>query len=184
MGVDFMNNAKKIRILFYKTPWKLKPKYFFNWLISLRTWSKYSHIEIWTPDSMGFGTLEDASGTCYTSTMRGKDNGTVSRDASGVLDHPENWDYIEIELTAGQYGLLLALMTTEVECNMGYSKWDIMKFISLIHIADNDRNICSEFVNNMLVLIGFIKGYGIVSPEAVHKKLNKLGLKTKELKGK
>ena len=94
---------KKIRILLYKTPWKPKLKYLVNWLISLRTWSKWSHIEIWTPDErllfIGQDHLmktKNFYGDCYTSTMRGEANGTVKRPASEVLKHPGNWDYSEI----------------------------------------------------------------------------------------
>ena len=174
-----------IRILFYKTP-KFKWKYLINWLISIRTLSKYSHCEIWVADQDFFVNPYSCGiqvvGTCYTSTMRGKDNGTVKRGASGVLDHPERWDYIEIPLTDAQYEALITWMDFEVANNAGYSRWDIMRFILPIHFNDTKRNICSEFVNNALCRISLVSGFGIVSPSKVCKKLKKLGHKTKELK--
>jgi hypothetical protein len=169
-------------------------KYFFNWIISIRSLSKYSHIEIWTPDPiLGFSaeyndypnpyymTETHYLGKCWTATMRGKDNGTVVRGASEVLKHPENWDYIEIEVEDWQYNLLIEIMQYSVDNNLGYSTWDILKFVSVIHIPDNKRDICSEFTNNKLVHIEFLKGYGIVLPSTVAKKLTKKGLKIHSL---
>lgn len=200
---------KTIRGLFYKTP-KFKWKYWVNWLISIRTMSKYSHCELQDPREDGkFSELikkSDAKGeiftacnyttvtitepvyelkfygTCYTSTMRGDDNGTVKRDASLVLDHPENWDYIEIPLTDEQYASLITWMDYAVKHNKGYAMWDIMKFVSPVHFADNLRNICSEFCNNGTCAVNILKGWGIISPKAWLKKLLKCGYKVKSLK--
>lgn len=182
-----MSNQKYIRVLFYVTP-KFKWKYWVNWLISIRTLSWYSHCEIWTPDENDRFTMAgnnrpmDYWGTCWTSTMRGEDNGTVKRPANEVLDHPENWDYIEIELEDHKYDNLITLMQIEVEGNEGYSKWDLLKFISPIHFPDNDRNICSEFVDYMLFQVDIFRKYGIVSPGKVAKKLIRLGCKVGSLK--
>ena len=184
---------KKIRALLYKTPWKLKKKYFFNWLISIRSLSKYSHIEIWTGETYGVasgqvfdlcdggGNFMMYHGKCWTATMRGKDDGTVCRNASEVIKHPENWDYIEIEIENWQYRDLVERMQIQVTLNKGYSKWDIFKFISPIHFPDDDRYICSEFANNMLVKIKVILKLGIVLPSTVAKKLTKKGLKIHSL---
>ena len=159
---------KKIRVLFYKTPKKLKLKYIFNYLINLRTWSKYSHVELWTQD---FKDLPFIHGTCWTSTMRDKDSGTVKRDADSVLCHPENWDYKEITMFDRQYDSIMVYMEKEVLHNEGYSKWDILKFLSPWHIDDTSRNICSEFVNNALVAGRILYDSGIVSPGKVNSKL-------------
>ena len=179
-----------IRAKLYKTPWKLRWKYLFNWLISIRTLSKYSHIGLWFADDKGFFRspwvqVADKRikyyGTCYTSTMRGEANGTVRRPASEVLTHPENWDIIEFEVTDEQYTSLRMILDIEVDKNKGYSKWDILKFIFPIHFPDNKRWICSELVNEMLVYIGVLSGDGIVSPQGVVKKFKKLGLVPKSL---
>jgi hypothetical protein len=113
--------------------------------------------------------------------MRGDDNGTRSADASLVLKHPERWDYMEIAVTDEQYELLRLIMAVDVEHNKGYAKWDILKFISPIHFPDNERNICSEAVNNWLVIIGILLEFGIVSPGKLYKKLIKAGYKVESL---
>ena len=189
----------KIRVLIYKTPWKLKWKYVLNWIISIRTFSKYSHVEGCTADgeglfdkqhSIGYDSThrhlgycgKDYLGTCYTSTMRGKDNGSVKRDASEVLKHPENWDYIEVDIPDQcDYDRAIEYLVYEVANNKGYSKWDTLKFISPIHFPDNLRNICSEIVNNALWMARVFVGFGIISPGAVAKKLTKKGLKIQSL---
>ena len=82
----------------------------FNWRFNWKTgkfeflpW--YSHCEIWVPQfnearpgiqyeeqwftgSDVYSGPNNYLGTCYTSTMRGDHNGTVSRPASEVLTHP------------------------------------------------------------------------------------------------
>jgi len=189
-----MSEEKKIRVLFYVTP-KFKWKYLVNWLITIWTWCRYSHCELWTPSEAAHNKgdfvnqnrvtrcLEpcDYYGTCYSSTMRGDDNGTRSADASLVLKHPENWIYFEIPVTDEQYSLLTTEMTHDVIYNEGYSRWDLLKFISPIHFPDSKRNICSEAVNNWLVTIGILKGWGIVSPKKLYKKLRKIGYKSESL---
>ena len=193
-----MSDMKKLRILFYKTPWKLKAKYWLNWLISARTWSKYSHCEAWTAEEdksicwppaftahfMPIGSLcsgLQVYGKCWTATMRGDDNGTVVRDASGVLDHPERWVYFEIEVEAERYDTCIEIMKMAVENNNGYSKWDCLKFVSPIHFPQNDKYICSEFVIWILWWAGISKVNGIVSPGYIYKMLTKMGYEAKEL---
>ena len=175
---------KKIRVAFYITP-KFKWKYIVNWLITIWTWCWYSHVELWKPNQDCFVNPYSCGlqivGTTYSSTMRGDDNGTRSADASLVLKHPERWDYMEIAVTDEQYELLRLIMAVDVEHNKGYAKWDILKFISPIHFPDNERNICSEAVNNWLVIIGILLEFGIVSPGKLYKKLIKAGYKVESL---
>jgi hypothetical protein len=183
----------KIRILMYVTP-KFKWKYRVNWLISVWTRSKYSHCEAWDSTPKGDFTLELMDypnpygitetyyvGTCYTATMRGDDNGTVKRDASGVLTYPEHWEYFEIEVTDDQHLFLLTIMNLDVANNKGYAKWDLLKFISPWHFPDDKRNICSEAVNNWLCGIKILKGFGIITPKKLAKKLVKAGYKAVKL---
>jgi len=158
---------KKMRIWLYKTQWKLKKKYFVTQLISIRTLSKYAHIE-----------LEDVeTGLMYTSTMRDEDNGTVVRPSSTVLRHPEHWDCIEFDVTPKQYDVLIWWLNKKVAANKGYSKWDILKFVSPVHFPDNLRDICSEIVNNSCVIVRVIDGFGIPSPAKAAKKFVKKGHK-------
>ncbi len=200
----------KIRILLYITP-KFKWKYIVNWLISVWTRSKYSHAEVWTAGKDGkfvseltpyYPCLEHKCclhhvthpcegcgrvagnpimGTCWTATMRGDANGTVKRPASEVLDKPERWVYFEIEMDDDEFGDMEHWMTVQVLVNKGYSKWDLLKFLSPIHFPDNERNICSEFVNNALYYAEIIEKKGIISPKKLHKKLIKLGYKQTSL---
>ena len=161
--------------------------------------SKYSRCEIWTPETdkmicwppaftatfsevcgEGWSGLQ-VYGTCWTATMRGKANGTVKRDASEVLDHPEHWDYIEVEVTDDDYNEGIDYAETEVKNNKGYSFRDTLKFVGLSVLADKLRNICSEFCNNFCVKIKVLSGWGVISPKKLHKKLTKLGYETKPL---
>lgn len=169
----------KCRVLFYKSKWG--DGHWIDNLISLWTRSKYSHVEIWLPNEIGKfrGNLGRIYGTCWTSTMRGEDNGTVMRDASGVIQNPERWDYIELDVIFVEQMMLY--MEGAVNNNMGYSKWDLLKFASLYHFDDKTRNICSEFCNNALFFAMILKKFGIVSPGKLHKILTKLGHETKEL---
>ena len=175
--------SRRVRFIFYKTPWKWGLKYLVNHLISLRTWSKYSHVEIWVANEsiLGFGYISLPVGTCYTSTMRGEENGTVERRAIKVLKHPERWDYIEFDVNDREYKDLILWLDKEVKANKGYSKWDILKFLSPIHFPDNKRNICSELCNDGACIAGIIKGRGIVSPAKLLKKLVAVGGVVKEL---
>ena len=200
---------KYIRVLFYLTPWKLKRKYLINQIISIRTLSKYSHCELWAADENGdFIAIEhiDATevsfdrsdeyctatlvlpqdtisylGTCYSSTIRDDEDGTRAADASLVLKHPEHWHYVLIPVTDEQYAFLTLIMKLSVANNKGYALWDLLNFLSPIHFPDNDRNICSEAVNNWLVIIGILMGMGIVSPGTLLKKLLNRGYEVKPL---
>lgn len=199
-----MRDTKKIRFLFYKTPWVLKLKYWVNWLISIRTLSKYSHCEAQTPDELGrfckpmgeitgsfitdqgctytlYAPRDIPVGKCWTSTLRGEDNGTVCRDAAPVLKHPKNWIYFEIEVDAKRYDAVVKMMKAAVKNNKGYSNWDVLKFISPVHFPDNDRFICSEFVIWVLFWLDLSPTKGIVSPGYIYKMLIKMGCEAKEL---
>ena len=89
-------------------------------------------------------------GTCYTSTMRGDDNGTVSRPASTVFKYPERWEYLEFEVTDESFELAKAWADERVRLNKGYSLRDLWRFamplwlLKKIKLADPDREICSE----------------------------------------
>ena len=188
--------SKRIRVIFYKAKWGDKHWLdnainTWTWLISAknRKVGPYSHVEIWTPDEDGdfkhppehprAGSAYFAGfvGTMWTSTMRGKDNGTVKRPACDVIKNAKRWDYFEIEVSDRQYEHLISCMKIEVDNNMGYAKKDLWKFIlGDRHNPDDSRNICSEFVNNMLYFINvFISGFGIVSPRRLAYKLIQAG---------
>ena len=156
----------------------------------------FSHCEIQTPDENGnfveskrvpipcpdnkpgcctchYKLVESFVGTCWTSTMRGDHDGTVKRDASMVLTHPERWWYSEHEVSDGQFNRMIRHMEAEVRDNLGYSKWELAKFIPILrHFISPDiwRNICSEFCHNaMCVARTFSTFFAIVSPRKLAK---------------
>ncbi|KKM21498.1 hypothetical protein LCGC14_1634800 [marine sediment metagenome] len=132
----------------------------FNW------WTPpYSHMSVWIQDENGDFVIPTYTpnfyrgpsaedflnvGTCYTSTMRGDDNGTVSRPASTVFKYPKRWEYIEFEVTDESFEAAKAWADERVKNNKGYSKRDLLRFamplwlLKKLKIADPDREICSE----------------------------------------
>ncbi len=125
----------------------------FNW------WTPgYSHVEVWIQDFCGEWRWISCDskqleyfGQCYTSTMRGDDNGTVSRPASTVFTHPDRWHYIEFEVTDESFEQAMAWADERVAQNKGYSMKDIRRFFMPLPVLkflkwdDPERDICSEF---------------------------------------
>lgn len=168
-------------------------------IISLWTWpwnigtGPYGHAEVWTPDGNGkfyrqaIDHLETSGekyylsgphGTCYTSTLRDKNNGTVKRPASEVLKNPERWDYIELDLPEDMYKAMLYWMENEVKNNLGYDKKAILSFLTPWRFHNKYKNICSEFVYNALVIAGvFPLPYKVISPRRLAKLLKRLYIK-------
>ena len=102
----------------------------FNWFTP-----PYSRMSVWIPRENGglftSGTRLMPSdqwviryfwGTCYTSTMRGDDNGTVSRPASTVFKYPKRWEYIEFEVTDESFEEAKAWADKRVAMKWSYSK--------------------------------------------------------------
>lgn len=131
----------------------------FNW------WTPgYSHWEGWKPGPSGNFINVDCvtsldgiivpipffEGTCYTSTMRGKDNGTVKRPASGVFTNPERWDFVELEVTDNSMAEATEWADERVKENIGYGKKTILRFgmplflTKWLKLDDPKREICSE----------------------------------------
>ena len=79
-------------------------------------------------------------GTCWTSTMRGDNNGVVSRPASEVLKNPERWCYYEVEVDSVED--LVEFMDQIVKANQGYSKRDILKFFNPLMLNFFRSNVC------------------------------------------
>lgn len=162
---------KKVRFVFYRAKFNLinvirgkrKPHLIddgislwtglFNW------WTPgYSHVEVWIQDM--YSEVHNAfdvrhfvgnnSGICYTSTMRGKDNGTVSRPASEVFKHPERWEYIEFDVTDESFEKAKKWADWRVNLHMSYALGDLLRFVMPLwmlkglKLDDPDREICSE----------------------------------------
>ncbi len=130
----------------------------FNWFTP-----RYSRMGVWIPRENGglftSGTRLMPSdqwviryfwGTCYTSTMRGDDNGTVSRPASTVFKYPKRWEYIEFEVTDESFEEAKAWADKRVAMKWSYSKRDLLRFVMPLwmlkglKLADPDREIYSE----------------------------------------
>ena len=190
---------RKVRFLFYRAEFDGHP---LDDLISLWTWpwnigtGPYSHCELWLPDN-SFDSRKDVfninefnnanyfgpKGTCYTSTMRGKHNGTVKRPASEVLKHLERLDYIEIGLSEELYRAGKLWMEYEVHNNTGYDKKAILSFLFPWRFHNKYKNICSEFAHNYAVIVGLFKlPFEVVSPRRLSRMLTKAGYKIKRLK--
>ena len=105
-------------------------------VISIWTWAlnpftpRYSHMSVWLPRENGgqfemldfiYHATNRFYGTCYTSTMRGDENGTVSRPASGVFTHSERWDYIEFEVTDESFEVAMAWADERISQNIAPS---------------------------------------------------------------
>ncbi len=155
----------KLRVLFYKAKWD---GHLLDDAISLWTgifnWGTgpYSHAEIWIPDDEGefeVGVGPDRDwyyGTCYTSTMRGDENGVVKRPAAQVLKHPERWDYIEIGVEDDR---IINWMDISVENNPGYDIKCIISFFWPWRWHKSSKFICSEFCASALHCAGIgLKG--------------------------
>jgi len=166
---------------------------------------RYSHVEIWLPDEGGFfvkcistGWIakhdndkviisKEICGQCFTSTMRGDDNGTVIRPASEVLTHPERWDYIEIiEPYDHVYKEAVKWAYQQVHRNQGYNKRTILDFFNPFRrtrkSGKDEKNICSVAVEGFLWKLGMFENWMIWSPVKLWWKLYKQGRKTKSLK--
>lgn len=175
---------KKVRFTFYlaKFEWrnvfkKGKKLHVLDDAISWWTWlfnpgtPGYSHVVVWVPGKDGYFDFEamerrhsdddyetvDAGflGICYTSTMRGDNNGTVSRPASEVFTNPKRWEYLEFEVTDESFEEAKADADAKVKKNIGYAMRTIARFfmplpmlkwplIRKLKLDDPEREICSE----------------------------------------
>ncbi len=133
-----------------------------SWWTGLFNWftPPYSHSEVWIQNEFGYfiqiGTMSaevpfiNFLGNCYTSTMRGDANGTVSRPASGVFKNPKRWEYVEFEVTDESFEEAKHWADERVRLNKGYSLRDLRRFALPLWLLkkfkwdDPDREICSE----------------------------------------
>ena len=144
-----------------------------RWVWKIGTMVKYycSHLEIWTPDEHGNYEVDGKYvGTCWTSTMRGKDeNGCVKRPASQVLTHPKRWFYGEWQIPdIKKFARMVFWMNDRVKENVGYCKSTIASFFwyRRTHKEVNGvkQYICSGFVNDAVAECVEKSPYKIPSP--------------------
>ena len=142
-----------------------------RWPLKIRTLKKLycSHLEIWTPDENGH--FEDETGylgTCWTSTMRGEENGAVCRLAREVLDHPDRWYVGQYETDDESYNDGIKWMQDKVDTNQGYGKFTILTFFWIRRktkeVNGVKQYICSGFTDNAFDIMKCKSPYDIPSP--------------------
>lgn len=138
----------------------------------------FSHVEIGMPDKNG----HFMKGEMFTSTMRGKDNGTVLRPASEVLKHPERWYITEIEVDDDLYSIARNWAAIQVVCNKGYDKATIASFFWPWRFGKKDMAICSERCYQFLCECGmFSDKTKCPSPRRLYKWMAEFGYEAKPL---
>lgn len=164
----------------------------------------YSHSEIWIPDypikgngceenqwtyPKFLGPGEDGTGEfgiqymgkCFTSTMRGEQNGTVIRPASEVLKNPHRWDYTEIEVEDDFANMAIARARTAVRNNQGYDKPAIASFFWPWRFGSKSKDICSEVSKRFCMWCNIVDNCKIESPRRWSRTLTRLGHETRRL---
>ncbi len=166
---------------------------------------RYSHVELQEPDENGdfytytdrcrgiYGDVEPPAqyriylGTCFTSTLRGDDNGTVMRPACDILKNPHRWDYMEIEVLDEDYDRAKAWADEQCKNNKGYNKKTVADFFNPFRKThkpvEDEQNICSVAVQGFLWKMYMFNKWMIWSPLKLWWKLDKMGHETKSLKG-
>lgn len=185
-------NRQRIRVLFYKS--KLGDGHIIDnlisWYTGLFNWGTkpYSHCEIWVPFETDQGKCRFESvyhiyGQCYTSTMRGDNNGVVKRPASEVLKNPGRWDYYEVEIKDWDCNRMIGEMDNTVNMNSGYDIATFLKFFNPFKRESTfEQFICSEFVQWALYQSCIFEEYELLSPRRLSKRLNKMGYRAKSLR--
>ena len=134
-----------------------------------------SHTEIWMPSDI---TKLFASGDCYTSTMRGKCNGTVIRPSWEVIHNPKRWLYFELCVPDNLYERARYATDIAVENNQGYDKWTIASFFWFKRFGRSNQEICSEIAYSFLYDCGVFTTKGLCpSPRRLCQWLMNLGLR-------
>lgn len=116
----------------------------------------YAHVEIWTP--YGHSHIQPRpcdwwNGNMSTSTKRDGWDGTVIRKVNEVILDRDRWDFVEYEVSSGDFRDAQKWASWEILNNKGYGNEDIGEFVPVVRhfVNDPDRNICSEFSHNYMV---------------------------------
>ncbi len=173
---------KKVRFIWFQTPtgWEGVKYYLRHPValgIALSTWSRFIHMEVWTPNeregefyfhipNRDFSNHTPViTGRMWTSTLRGDDgeNGACWRPAAQVLHNPERWCYKEFEVKDEDYESMILAMEHAVATNAGYDKELIaMMAMGFKTPFDPRKLICSEFARVALLAAETIHLNGIV----------------------
>lgn len=99
-------------------------------------------------------------GRCWTSTLRGDDDGACVRPASKVLHNPGRWTYKEFECSDEDYDNMIEAMEYAVATNAGYDKKLIRRWW-MRRVYDKTKYVCSEYVMMAMLAVnnGYMLGY-------------------------
>ena len=157
---------------------------------SISWWTKWfnpgtppvSHEEVWWGDSLLFKSFSgNLVGECFTSTLRGENNGTVIRPASEVLTHPERWIYFEVDIDIRIFEEARHNARVAVRNNKGYDKSAIPSFFWFWRFGSKTKDICSEVSKRFGMWIGIFDNDKIESPRRQYKRFLDMGLKPRRL---
>ena len=143
--------------------------------------NRYSHAEAWwkiperpfsfdidLADGNGVRSKTVYCGEMFTSTMRDENNGTVIRDANGVLIHPERWDIMKIPANKENLDVAKWWARWQEKNNLGYSKKTIANFFNPFRPTqkpkENEQHICSVAVQGFCWKSGLFNKWRIWSP--------------------
>jgi len=133
-----------------------------------------SHTEVWWANADNFF----ASGECYTSTMRGENNGTVIRPTREVIQNSKRWLYFEMDVLDNLYEHAKLRARAAVVGNQGYDRWTIASFFWFKRFGKSNQEICSEVAYGFLYDCGVFTTKGLCpSPRRLCRWLMNLGLK-------
>jgi len=180
--------------IFYKS--KLFDGHCIDNIISLGTmplnWGtgNYSHVEFWVPDEHGRFIDEEGNvcGFCYTSTMRGENDGTVCQPANTVIGNLDRWDGIKVDVAGALFALARANADIRVANNKGYAKKDLTRFVfplnvhKFLGLYDTSREICSEHCETWAIDMDILYNVTLPSPRRLSKRLVDTSLEVKPLK--
>ncbi len=185
-----MSDTVPVRELWYVNNKKLLNRAisFMTWLPNLNT-EKVSHCEVWEPNSKGiFSDYNNPNpnllqvvpfpyhhGQCWTSTTRGKANGTVVRPAYQVLTHPERWYYTEHEVKWKDFSWAQAGAQMRVDNNKGYAWSELLRYVMPFWLFkrtlfyDPSREKCSPHVEQWQFDMGVLPDIRLRSPRRLCK---------------
>jgi len=153
---------------------------------------RYSHEETWWPDLAGdFESIDYGEhiwcGECFTSTVRGKINGTVIRPASEVLKNVHRWDCTEITVSDEEFEDAKFWAKIQAFFNVGYSKKMIGSFfvpVRSTYVKDvyvPKQIICSVAGQGFDWKAGLFKRWRKWSPLLHWLHIDRMGYETKPL---
>jgi hypothetical protein len=110
-----------------------------DWLIAMRHWGKYSHVELVFSDGLSF-----------SSSIR--DGGVRFKR---IEYKPDRWDFLDLPITAPEE--YIVRRWAEDQLGKGYDKPGILAYINPLRKQDPNRYYCSEICCEALQQIGWFR---------------------------